>query len=266
MKLSWVTDIHLNFFSEPKAEVFCREIAETGAEAVLIGGDIAESHDLVSWLRFMEKRLARPIYFVLGNHDYYRSSIGEVRKNVRDLVRSSKWLHWLNLEETVRLSDSWGLVGVDGWGDARYGDHDGSFVQISDFLLIRDLFGLKKPELEKCLQKLGDKEGDQVRTVLPKALDKYKNILFLTHVPPFIEACWYEGKTSDENWAPYFTCKAVGQVLFDSMRARPDRKMTVLCGHTHSSGEVRMLPNLFVRTGKARYSYPEIQYPLIEIK
>ena len=265
MKLSWVTDIHLNFVDESRAEAFCREIAETEAESVLIGGDIAESHDLVSWLRFMEERLARPIYFVLGNHDYYGSSIGEVREKVRDLTRSSKWLHWLNEEEAVRLSGSWGLVGVDGWGDARYGDHDRSNIELSDFDQIRDLIGLEKPELGKRLHELGDQEGEHVRTVLPKALDQYENILFLTHVPPFIEACWYDGRTSDENWAPYFTCKAVGHVLLEFMKGRPDRQMTVLCGHTHSPGEARMLPNLKVRTGQARYSDPELQYPLIEI-
>jgi hypothetical protein len=35
--------------------------------------------------------------------------------------------------------------------------------------------------------------------------------------------------------------------------------MTVLCGHTHSAGEARVLPNLRVLTGGAEYDRPEMQ-------
>jgi hypothetical protein len=35
--------------------------------------------------------------------------------------------------------------------------------------------------------------------------------------------------------------------------------MTVLCGHTHSSGEAQILPNLRVLTGGAVYGKPALQ-------
>ena len=35
--------------------------------------------------------------------------------------------------------------------------------------------------------------------------------------------------------------------------------MTVLCGHTHGRGHARILPNLEVRTGGAKYGNPAIQ-------
>jgi hypothetical protein len=41
-------------------------------------------------------------------------------------------------------------------------------------------------------------------------------------------------------------------------RSRP-RKMTVLCGHTHGSGEAQVLPNLRVLTGGAVYGKPGVQ-------
>ena len=43
------------------------------------------------------------------------------------------------------------------------------------------------------------------------------------------------------------------------MRAHPERTMTVLCGHTHGAGYVRILENLEVRTGGAVYGVPELQ-------
>ncbi len=57
----------------------------------------------------------------------------------------------------------------------------------------------------------------------------------------------------------HFSCKAVGNVLVEMMQAHPEQKMTVLCGHTHSSGETEILPNLRVRTGAAVYGRPQIQ-------
>ena len=39
--------------------------------------------------------------------------------------------------------------------------------------------------------------------------------------------------------------------------------MTVLCGHTHSAGIAKILPNLEVRTGAAEYGRPELQGGLL---
>ena len=71
--------------------------------------------------------------------------------------------------------------------------------------------------------------------------------------------CWHEGRISDDDWLPHFTCKVVGDALVDIMRDRPSKKMLVLCGHTHGAGVAHPLPNLEVRTGGADYYEPEVQ-------
>ena len=81
----------------------------------------------------------------------------------------------------------------------------------------------------------------------------------VTHVPPFREAAWYQGKTSGEEWLPYFACKVVGDVLVRTMQAYPQSKLLVLCGHTHGGGELQVLDNLKVLTGEARYGKPVIR-------
>jgi hypothetical protein len=43
------------------------------------------------------------------------------------------------------------------------------------------------------------------------------------------------------------------------MRGFPDRRLTVLCGHTHGLGEAQPAANVIVYTGGARYGEPEIQ-------
>lgn len=57
----------------------------------------------------------------------------------------------------------------------------------------------------------------------------------------------------------FFSCKAMGDVLAEVMLKNPEKQMTVLCGHTHGSGNAQILPNLMVHTGSARYGYPKIQ-------
>src|SRR5215213_9460740 len=93
--------------------------------------------------------------------------------------------------------------------------------------------------------------------VCPKPSTNF--IILATHVPPFREACWHQGKISDGDWLPHFTCKAVGDVLLEIMKENPDHKLTVLCGHTHGGGEAQVLPNLKVLTGAARYGRPALQ-------
>jgi 3',5'-cyclic-AMP phosphodiesterase len=83
--------------------------------------------------------------------------------------------------------------------------------------------------------------------------------MLLTHVPPLRNACWHEGRVSNDEWAPHFTCQAMGEAILEIMSGRPDRQLTVLCGHTHSAGECRPLPNLVIYTGQAKYEEPEIQ-------
>ena len=101
--------------------------------------------------------------------------------------------------------------------------------------------------------------------MLPPALERFEQVLVLTHVPPFREACWHEGQISNDAFLPYFACRATGEAILDAASARPDRQVTVLCGHTHSGGECQPLPNLRVVTGAAEYTKPALQQPLLTV-
>jgi hypothetical protein len=148
------------------------------------------------------------------------------------------------------------LVGHDGWGDGRYGHYQQSPVRLSDQELIRDFRGLNREAVLAKLHALGDESARYLREVLNKALDSYDQVLCLTHVPPFKEACWYEGKMGNDDWLPYFACQAVGDVLLKVIEGRPHATMTVLCGHTHHEGAVQVSSNLRVVTGSADYGAP----------
>ncbi len=265
LRLAWCTDIHLDFLEDAGIERLCEDILGKNPDAVLLGGDISVAPRLEEHLSFLEMRLRQPIYFVLGNHDFYGSSIDRVRAGVRRLCRASQWLRWLPDEGVIELSAKTALIGHDGWGDGRLGAGSGSRVLLTDFYAIEDLTGLEDRDRFARLAELGDEAAAHFRRALPEALDRFDRVVLLTHVPPFRESCWHEGRISSDDFLPHFTCKAVGDTLREVMESRRDRELMVLCGHTHGRGEVEILPNLKVVTGGAEYGKPEVQR-LIEIQ
>jgi len=257
--LAWLTDIHLNFVTGEQVERLCDEILATGAEGVLISGDIAESRDLSAHLEGLAGRLGLPVYFVLGNHDYYHSGIAEVRGRTAALCRRVPNLHWLNEAGVVPLAAGTALVGHDGWSDARIGNYDDSPLILNDYRLIRELADLSRPDRRAALERFGDEAAGHLRAVLPEALGRYPRVLVVTHVPPFREACPHPGRFAWDDWLPHFTCRATGEALTEAAANFPDGEITVLCGHVHGDSDVRIMPNLRVLTGGAEYRNPVVQ-------
>jgi 3',5'-cyclic AMP phosphodiesterase CpdA len=263
MEVAWLTDPHLNFAGVRAAEQLALEVAARGAKALLISGDIGEAHDLEGWLTVMASMAGAPVYFVLGNHDFYGSSVAAVRADVRELCQGYGGdLVYLTGGEPVALSARTGLVGHDGWGDARAGDFARSPVMLADFMQIEDLRGLTRDELAAALMALGDQAAAELEPALAEAMGRFEHVIVLTHVPPFVQACWHEGKLSDANWSPFFVCEAVGEVIRRQARRAPGVRVTVLCGHTHGAGEAWVEPNVHVKTGAARYRKPALQATL----
>jgi Icc-related predicted phosphoesterase len=126
-------------------------------------------------------------------------------------------------------------------------------------VLISELRGREKQDRYAQLNALGDEAAEFLERRVCEALAGWRDVIVLTHVPPFRESCWHEGGISNDDYLPHFACRAVGERLAGIMRDRPDKAMTVLCGHTHSSGSARILDNLIVYTGGAQYGEPELQ-------
>jgi hypothetical protein len=254
VRATWLTDLHLNFLEEDHLGRFIAAVKQEAPDILLITGDTAESSDLVGLL----DRLAQvaPMFFVLGNHDFYGSTIAETRRRVRETTR------WLPSVGPIQLTDATSLVGIDGWGDARCGNLR-SRVTLSDWRLIGELQGQISQQRIDTLRSLGALEAGALQEQLGR-LAPSPELLVLTHVPPFADACWYNGRQSEPDWLPWFTCIAVGEVLLEYARQQPLTKITVLCGHTHGRGEYRPVDNLLVRTGGWPPGEPDYGHPVIQ--
>lgn len=267
MKLAWLTDIHLDHCTDQEVIDFCKHITAQSPDGIALTGDIAEGQNISDYLQLMAKYLDnKPLYFVLGNHDYYNSSIQKVRQEMIELTNSDIPVYWMNHIKQSPLTSNVGIIGHDGWSDGRFGDYLNSTIRLKDYRLIKELAEAdEQDQLWQTLQHLGDSAAEEVESFLPEALEQFEHLIFLTHPPPFKEACWYLNEmTADDNWLPHFTCKAVGNVLHNWLKKYPQKSLTVLAGHTHNACDVEILPNLRVKVGKAEYGQPEIQYPILE--
>jgi 3',5'-cyclic-AMP phosphodiesterase len=259
----WATDIHLNFLDGAALGEFLSTLRNADLDGLLVGGDIAESDTLRSALGTLETQFGRPVYFVLGNHDYYFASFAAVRREVAELCAASPALRYLTGGPALPLSERTGVVGHDGWADARSGDYTGSEILFNDYFLIEDLAGLDADERRVKLNELGDEAARALAASLPAALEQFENLVALFHFPPFASACWYRGEVSPDDYLPHLCCTVAGEVLADTMSRYPRRQLTVLCGHTHGGGCVQIAPNLIVKTGAARYGAPALQEVLV---
>jgi 3',5'-cyclic-AMP phosphodiesterase len=263
MRLVWLTDIHLNFLDAVAMRTFLASVAQK-ADVVAISGDIAESRDVCHYLRRVEEIIQKPIYFVLGNHDFYRGSIPQVRRMVTDVAGESQYLKYLTAMGVVELTPNTAIVGHDGCADGRLGSLHHSDVILSDHMLIAELLScwngvsVDKRKLEPILHALADETARHFEAVLPEAVAKYRQVIAVTHVPPFREAAWHQGQPSSDSFLPFFASKIVGDIMKKVMQAHPNSSLLVLCGHTHGGGELQVADNLRVLTGEAEYRKPRI--------
>jgi 3',5'-cyclic-AMP phosphodiesterase len=245
VRCSWLTDIHLNFLRPLVLRAFYDRIAAEKPDALFLTGDIAESDSVVPRVTELAAHTGAKVYFVLGNHDYYRSSI----RAVRQLAERIPGATYMPASDPIQLTPSTVMIGVDGWGDARCGN-TASTVELSDWIRIEDFRAVKGDPAAKLeiLQRLGNNEARALNRRLGQVKDTPK-LLVLTHVPPFPEACVYDDQPSGPDWLPWFTCIATGEVLQRWAAAHPQTSILVLCGHSHGIGTFEAAPNLTVRTG-----------------
>jgi len=265
--ISWITDPHFNFISDKKMKLFISQqilgesksfLEETfkRPDFLLVGGDIGEASNVIHYLKLLADTNIQ-IMFVTGNHSYYGSSYERVHNRIGKAASEVSNLIWLDKESVIELTPNVGLIGHSSWADCREGDWDGSNVDLNDYHYITDFASLCRSDIKKVMQKWADKAANHIQKNLIIAFNKYETVYMLTHVPPWKEASVYDGKISDDMWAPHFVCKIMGETIEKFMKTC-NGKLIVLCGHSHGKSFFKPLPNIDVYTGEAKYGNPKI--------
>lgn len=257
-KLIWASDVHLNFLHNKKdsRNNFYYELKKAEGDNILLTGDIAESQNVVLYIEEMQERTGKPVHFVLGNHDFYGSSILAAKQSV-------KHLNYLPKNMGTPLSDDTILIGVDGWGDCRNGDYENSRLTMSDWLYIDDLrkeYGKGMAKLKVQLMKLADMDASKLKRRVLKALNSgYKKIIIATHVPPFEEVCLNAGKKSTPSGLPFFSSQCLGSTILPIAKKNSAVDFLWLSGHTHSRARHKPCNNMTCKVAKAEYYHPQIE-------
>lgn len=257
--LIWLTDLHLDATEEAVFQSLLDTLKELDPDLILVGGDTCNGHKALKYLSTISEIAQKPVHFVLGNHEFYHGSIIHIRKLVQHAAQTNRNLHYLTHENSIELTPTTALIGHDGWSDARAGDFLNSTVSLHDYTLIEELKGLDKISLREKLYQLGTEASHDIQKKLKEVFQTYSNVIILTHTPPFQAACLYEKRISDDNWAPHFVCKAMGDMLANIMNANPSKQAIVLCGHAHQLADIAILPNLRVIVGESTLGSPQIQ-------
>lgn len=243
--LLWATDLHLNYFSDEYIINFAKSIKEQykSASGLIISGDISIGTRLEKDLKNLLYGIQLPIYYVLGNHDYWYLSFNEIDKICSNL---DKYNGLFNLNKCViDIGDDKIISGFNGWYDCRLGSINNDYF-MNDWVKILD-FANKNP-IEISQNRSFLSFGFKERILKNDYINK--NIIVVTHFPPF--------KTLIKNKNDikcYYGSSDSGLILND---LKPFfKKIICLCGHTHSKAKL-IKDNLYCYVGEACRGKPSI--------
>lgn len=265
--LGWSTDIHLNFCHIERIKAYCERANKLNLDALVITGDISEGDKIRDHIWLLERYLKMPTFFVLGNHDFYNDGIVPVRERMKEHFTnayapgaqlSEPSCFWLGAQDFIELDDNTALIGHDGWYDGGYADWFKSQVVLADYHVIKDLIPLYENQLHQKLQDLSLESANFIAKNLPLAFAEHDHVFLATHVPPWAQNAVYEGKISDDQWLPHFSSKFMGDTITKIMSQYSNKKLTVLCGHSHGKAKYVPMANIEAYTGHAVYRKPNI--------
>jgi len=244
-KYLWFSDIHLNKSSILNKIRFFKLINKENPKGIFLTGDISQGLKLSFHLKIMSAIINCPIYFVLGNHDFHFSSIEKINEKMRKICSIHNNLIWMPNVDTVKLSKTTALIGVDGWYDAGIGNPE--FLKFTtDWILIKEFRSL--PSINERVAKwreIAKNSADEAEIKINKAISEgYKKIYLLTHYPPWKEATRDVGTIMEKFWLSYNTNLTLGKRIKKVMSKHNKVRLTVLSGHTHDQSIIWVRKNV----------------------
>lgn len=258
--LLWMSDLHCDQATTKNCSKLLRDLKKSDYDAAVLTGDTAASATLISHLEALADACApRPLFVVLGNHDFYGSSLYTTQNQVRRLCHKTPNLHHLQDHGVVWLNRRTVLLGHHGWADARCGWGSKTHVRSPDHWCIDDFRKLDKAGRFDLMAELGNASTSWIRKNLNTVLRKADTLIVATHVPAFQTSAHYNGEPCGPLHTPHYVNATLGGLLIGSARHNLQKQFTILSGHTHSEFREHILTNLESRVAGAQRGKPRIQ-------
>lgn len=256
MKIAFCSDLHLNFI--PKNEIinFANKITDTGCDILLISGDIAESQSLDECLSLLANTFCKPIYYVLGNHCYYKSSIKDTI-NYCNKYLNTGYLNFMD-NRIVKINNEITLIGQNIFYDLSVGNLTGDF-DIADFDQIKDFKPLMYPKQRlDYFQNKAREDAINLHNLIEEAVNYSKKIIYLAHPPLDEDISFYGDRKSPSYSIGYFCNKIVGDKLKEMASKYLNIDFLALTGHSHYRASYEV-DNLKMYVAAAKYYEPNIE-------
>lgn len=244
MRIAWLTDTHLDSGDVESAERIADRIRAEKPDALLLTGDIGVAETFSRWILWLGDAVpGKPIYFVLGNHDFYVGYADIARASARVLAERKPHVRYLTAEiGPIAIAPEVCLIGHDGWADGRLGTYESGFTK--DARCISDFSNKSERERAALVAKWGDEAAAHLRKMLRALPEGCRRVLVATHVPPFLG-----NHPTGEKWLPHMVSISAGEALREFAEANPAVTVDVCCGHTHRADVFAAASNLTVYVG-----------------
>jgi len=243
MLIQILSDLHLEFHTDKGEEFISNLRCKQDIDAMIIAGDISISTSLISSLDRISHELSDiPVFFVLGNHDYYGGDTKTVGRKVRELVSKRDNLFWLdNTSHALKCKtgETLKIIGSTLWfrqtREAKEQTHN-----LNDFSLIRGFVPWVYDENNKAISFIEKEIADA-------------DIIVTHHLPS------YSCVSEKWSWSPincYFVCD------LDYLLKKEERSRYWIFGHTHEPVEeeingVKLICNPFGYIGIENTKYQD---------
>lgn len=260
MNYLWASDLHLDHLGGREYQNFIfqlKNLCKLENKVLLCTGDTSAGTRVErDHAKIAEACNDSKFYYVLGNHDRWNSSFAETNKNLTQLQNEYSNACFMDLVDYVKLEDGTFVVGDSGWYDGRNGNQGNLDILMNDWWYIKEFIGYEPRQLSA---KIADASAKKLETKLHNAIAAgAKQIIVLTHVPPYAEASRHLGKPCDDSGLPWFSCKCIGETIDMISDNNLEVKFEILCGHTHEAFQYRRTNNLNVQVAGAYYGNPKI--------
>lgn len=254
VKVVWASDIHLDFAENDN---FFVDLKKASADYVLISGDIGAGNTTIAHLKRLTS-LDTKILFVLGNHDFYESSLAHTSTVISEFVKSCHNLVWLTQSDPIEIAPDTYCVGSDGWYDGRAA-YAPFLPPMRDFDFIDDFRGKSMPAVREKMAQIADKFNKELCDKINKLLERNpKKIFVVTHVPPFKYSALHNGQSAGDSGLQTFVNHTLGVKLAEFAAQHLLTEWVILSGHTHAGFCEQPERNLSVNVAAAVYGKPKI--------
>lgn len=248
LKILWLTDTHVDKISAENYQELLDFIIASKADGMWLTGDIGDPPRNIEFLKALFERYKKPVFFVLGNHDFYKYKIADMRFKMTQLVKSYPLANYLS--ETPGLdSDGHLMVGMDCFANTGQ-DIIQQMTWDSDHIL--DLDALNESHLTAQLNALAEKDAKRLLKKCQQQIHTHiKKVSILTHVPPSDSMKGqFLVKPHQKNRSVFYSL-TLSDVLHQLASDFPSVQFNVYSGHIHQTQLYQIAGNMMGHVAKA---------------